>query len=1574
MSGNSTPETERNQILFQQRVQDELNKVTAQQIQELTSYIKALEARLNDKINVPMVSNKAAFSLLAKPTPWNGDPDTWVDFEVDINSYLELSENKTDLYRITWTLGYLSGDAKKFGKNFKATNPLCSFYEFIEALKANFNVNSASELALQKLQKLKYKQGSNIMLHLAKFNELRLNARIQNPNLALNYLLDSLQVVYGQEIAKVAVFQPAIKTDYAVLNKWLLSIYDSDMKLKAEIDSGVVPMDVSRVAEFSVSQITRKPNASLGWKRMPLEDHVLFQAFAKKIKLCTRCRDIGYGPTHRCRAQGEPFVRIPIEIYPKFCSMMETCGLCLKCRDLAAECACNTDSKAYSVLKDHSHSTCEDSENAVKGDSYSTYNLPTTSPEVISSLSFCKTYVVRSLSADSSSKYLNLSLGMRQFSILCDSGSQPPLLINAKLIDNLNLKSISIPSINLRAFDGTLVESIAKSTLPLLFSLLDDAGNTRVFSETFLISHNMTVDFILGLPFCKKYGFFWDFGKDQIVIPPIVSNLPVSRCSKLVEFHTNAIQSSTENVDRDSPLRKIVQSIPGIKELGDLHELESVFDITRIHELPELSEWALKINLLPDAKLNKSRPYKHSAEEEASLSEELNNGMKSGRIVRSLANVSSPVLFVKAPGKPPRMCIDYRLLNSQTVSEPAVLPNIQDLLDKLPPNFQYLSKIDLKGAFHQLRMDPDSEDFTTFVCSMGTFKYRVMPFGLKNAPGHFQRFMNSILLYKVTDDGHYIDDIIFVDACKETHVSKIRQTLKILLENGLIVSPEKCIFFAAQIEFLGHQLTVGGKITPLESRIGPILNYPVPKNVKQIQAFLGFCNYYRRFLKDFSHHAVHLSNLTRKDTSFQWTEVENNAFQFIKNSFKNCLLYIPDRSRQFVVETDASDYAIGAALHQDGKPLAFFSRKFTASEINYPIYDKELLAILSALQHWRHLLVSTSQPIIIHSDHKNLTYFKKPQHLNRRQARWQQELTQFNFQIVYKRGTDNIAADILSRDPSLATNSGDLQREINDQTLLPDTFFLNYVGSHDYDEGLLYHEDDSPVLDIMLTCDDYESNDIVNTNIELAVNSVESEQQEDSLPTELDDVRNLVNLQDLRSSFEGLEEADVLEDPTKTTFRSWPIHVHMLLAGVPLPESLPASFKKAILKQKSKFSLKNGVLLRKISINQQDLYVPYVPIHLRRELMLQLHNALGHLKNSSILDGLRLQGWWPSMENDFKQIHSQCEACQAFEPRGKGSVHPIHPLPVPFLPFHTWHMDWIQDLPESSTGKCNILVAIDSATRFMIAKAYPRRDTAAQLEFMNVLMIERGFGAPKVIISDRAKTFVESIEWKKFCKINGIETRFSTSYHPQTNGRVERLNSLIGQMLSKLCAGDSSRWDSFLNCVCFNLNIRKHTVTGYSPFYLAFGFTPKLPGNLIPPALYDFQKEIDRETYQARELELLGHARAAAFHRSMAQARKMQNTHDSTHKTITQEFKVGDKVKRIRQRLPGMMISKLAPKWEGPFVIGSIGPHDSYYIHKNGIYEHHPVNANHLMLWKERGGEDTVVDTVEDSCVRAANY
>jgi len=143
-----------------------------------------------------------------------------------------------------------------------------------------------------------------------------------------------------------------------------------------------------------------------------------------------------------------------------------------------------------------------------------------------------------------------------------------------------------------------------------------------------------------------------------------------------------------------------------------------------------------------------------------------------------------------------------------------------------------------------------------------------------------------------------------------------------------------------------------------------------------------------------------------------------------------------------------------------------------------------------------------------------------------------------------------------------------------------------------------------------------------------------------------------------------------------------------------------------------------------------------------------------------------------------------------------------------------------------------------------------------------------------------------------------IEARFTTSYHPQTNGRVERLNQIIGRMLSKFCAGDVNRWDYFVDSVCFNLNIRRHTVTGKSPCYLMYGFTPRLPGNVIPPGLYDLQEVTDRRSYQARELEILGQSRAAAFHRSQQQATQMSKRHDESHTIKSNAFKVGDLVRR----------------------------------------------------------------------------
>ena len=296
-------------------------------------------------------------------------------------------------------------------------------------------------------------------------------------------------------------------------------------------------------------------------------------------------------------------------------------------------------------------------------------------------------YRIRSLTSDPSSKYLKLTFEDRIFSILVDSGSQPPLLINSKLISQLKLCTTSIQPIHLKSFDDTLVERIEESTVPVIFNSWDDEGRMQQFCESFLVSRNMHVDFILGLPFCKQHGFVWDFARDSIHFSTDLSIMD-SKYRNQKERSSMNSKVSTVSVRTED-----ISTIPGISQLGDLSELEAVFDVNRVNQLPEISDWALKINLVPSAILKAHRPYKHSAEEEASLQEEVTKGLNSGRLLRSTASNSSPVLFVKVPGKASRMCVDYRHLNSQTISEPAVLPNIQDLLDKLPPNFIYLSKI-----------------------------------------------------------------------------------------------------------------------------------------------------------------------------------------------------------------------------------------------------------------------------------------------------------------------------------------------------------------------------------------------------------------------------------------------------------------------------------------------------------------------------------------------------------------------------------------------------------------------------------------------------------------------------------------------------------------------------------------------------------------------------------------------------------------------------------------------------------------------------------------------------------------
>jgi len=295
-----------------------------------------------------------------------------------------------------------------------------------------------------------------------------------------------------------------------------------------------------------------------------------------------------------------------------------------------------------------------------------------------------------------------------------------------------------------------------------------------------------------------------------------------------------------------------------------------------------------------------------------------------------------------------------------------------------------------------------------------------MPFGLKNAPATFQHFINDVLSDYLDDFViSYIDDILIFSNTIEEHHVHVKKVLKKLLENNLYVKLEKCEFDKSETTFLGYVLSKDGLKMDKE-KVKAILDWPVPTNVKEVQSFIGLCNYYRLFIKDFAKIASPIHKLTRKNVPFIWGNDQQNAFDKLKEMFTSApILRNPDSNKPFILETDASNFAVGAVLSQEFEgqlhPVAFLSKSLTKCQRNYQIYDKELLAIKLALEEWRHYLEGARHQFIVYTDHKNLTFPRKPEMLSQRQIRWYEFLSRFDFKLIYRSGKKSGKPDLLSR-------------------------------------------------------------------------------------------------------------------------------------------------------------------------------------------------------------------------------------------------------------------------------------------------------------------------------------------------------------------------------------------------------------------------------------------------------------------------------------------------------------------------------------------------------------------------------
>jgi hypothetical protein len=324
-----------------------------------------------------------------------------------------------------------------------------------------------------------------------------------------------------------------------------------------------------------------------------------------------------------------------------------------------------------------------------------------------------------------------------------------------------------------------------------------------------------------------------------------------------------------------------------------------------------------------------------------------------------------------------------------------------------------------------------------------------MPFGLTNAPATFQDMMNHIL--KDLLDKRvvvYIDDILIYAKNKEIHDELVKEVLERLAKNDLVISPEKCDWGEKEVEFLGYILTPQGK-RMAEDKTKAIQEWQIPKSLRDVQSFLGFANFYRRFILGFSKICRPLTESTKGDkTDWEWTPDMEKPFVDLKERFTTApILTHYSLERKCIVETDASDFALGAVISQkssDDKlhPIAYYSRKFSPAEINYEIYDKELSAVVDSFKIWRKYLEGALLPVLVYTDHQNLEYFTTTKVLNRRQARWAQELASIDFKICCRPRSQNGKPDALSRRSEYHPQKGGSEEQPI-QTVLQEKHFEN---------------------------------------------------------------------------------------------------------------------------------------------------------------------------------------------------------------------------------------------------------------------------------------------------------------------------------------------------------------------------------------------------------------------------------------------------------------------------------------------------------------------------------------------------
>ncbi|KAK3542222.1 hypothetical protein QTP86_018469 [Hemibagrus guttatus] len=568
--------------------------------------------------------------------------------------------------------------------------------------------------------------------------------------------------------------------------------------------------------------------------------------------------------------------------------------------------------------------------------------------------------------------------------VFLDSGSAGNFISGA-LCHQLQLKTTATPKIyQIHSVTGKPLRQVQYSVGPLHLQV----SILHTEEIHLLVLEDSTVDVILGHPGLEQHN-------------PIIS----WRTGEILKWESPPETRSTD--------------IPACYS-----HFSDVFCPKEASKLPPHWPWDCAIDLIHGEPVPRGKIYSLSIPEEKAMEEFINEALSQGYICLSTSPAASSFFFMAKKDRGLRPCIDYRALNKITIKFRYPLPLVPSVLKHLC-GATVFTKLDLRSAYNLIRIREGDEWKTVFVTPTGHYEYLVMPYGFVNAPYVFQDFMHEVLLEFLHKSVLvYIDDILIYSRSMADHRQHVAEVLQHLRDYHLFLKVKKCTFHQPTVQFLGYNID-RSCVRMDERKVTAVKDWPIPTLVKELQRFLGFANFYCRFIQGFSSITSPLTSLLRnKPKSLSWTSAATFCapFDALKTAFTTApLLDHPDPDLPFVVEVDASTTGVGAVLSQQQgnprklHPCAFFSRKLNLAEVNYDIGNRELLAIKFALEEWRPWLEGAKHPFMVLTDHKKLEYLRDAKRLNPRQARWALFFTRFNFTISYHPGSKNVKADALSR-------------------------------------------------------------------------------------------------------------------------------------------------------------------------------------------------------------------------------------------------------------------------------------------------------------------------------------------------------------------------------------------------------------------------------------------------------------------------------------------------------------------------------------------------------------------------------